>query len=37
MRGYKVNRHKLSAEMRDQVTDRWGDFIGRYQYWDSAD
>ncbi|MHB8901252.1 MAG: sulfotransferase family protein, partial [Thermoguttaceae bacterium] len=36
MRGYKVNRHKLSDEMRDRVTERWGDFIGRYRYWDSA-
>ncbi len=36
MRGYKVNRHKLSDEMRDQVTERWSDFIGRYHYWDSA-
>ncbi len=36
MRGYKVNRHRLSDEMRDQVTERWGDFIGRYHYWDSA-
>ncbi len=37
MRGYKVNRHKLSDEMRDQITERWGEFIGRYQYFDSAD
>lgn len=37
MRGYKVNRHKLSDERRDQISQRWADYIGRYQYWDSAD
>ncbi|NLS97077.1 MAG: sulfotransferase [Planctomycetaceae bacterium] len=37
MRGFKVNRHKLSDEMRDQITERWGDFISRYQYWGSGD
>ena len=37
MRGYKVNRHTLSDERRDQISERWGDYIGRYEYWDSAD
>ena len=37
MRGYKVNRHKLSDDMRDRVTERWGDFIARYGYWNSGE
>lgn len=37
MRGYKVNRHKLSDEMRDRITDRWSGFIRRYEYYDSAE
>jgi len=37
MRNYTVNRHQLSDEMRDMITDRWGDYIQRYEYWDSAD
>ena len=36
MRGYKVNRHRLSREMHEQITRRWADFIDRYQYADSA-
>ena len=37
MRGYKVNRHTLSDERRDEISERWADYIGRYQYWDSAE
>lgn len=37
MRSYKVNRHKLSDDQRDQISQHWADYIGRYQYWDSAD
>ena len=29
---YKVNRHELPTEMRDQITDRWSKYIERYGY-----
>ena len=29
---YKVNRHELAPEVRDQVTKRWGAYIERYGY-----
>ena len=31
-KGYKVNRHELAPEVRDQVTKRWGSYIDRYGY-----
>jgi len=31
-KGYKVNRHELTPEVRDQVAKRWGAYIERYGY-----
>ncbi len=36
-KNYKVNRHELPAEMRDQITRRWGKYIERYGYERSAE
>ncbi len=33
MKGYRPNQYQLSPETRQQIAQRWGDFIRRYGYW----
>jgi len=31
-RNYRVNKHNLEPALRDEITRRWGNYIGRYGY-----
>jgi LPS sulfotransferase NodH len=30
--GYRTNRYDVDAKMRDQIKERWSDYIDRYGY-----